>query len=116
MIAWPLAFNVPLAITGLPLTDWSTMFTVPVGTPPELVTVTVRVVSVVVIWLLEVEFGQVCVLACAVMEVDVALPGTARATGISAKATRSPATQDSRKLRQYLPITCTCSKLCKEIA
>ena len=80
--------SVALAIcTGEPLAS-SSMFTVPEGTPLELVTVTVSVVKVVV----SPDVGQVCVLDCTANEVDVANPA-ARATGDNASATANPATQ-----------------------
>ena len=100
-MAWPLAFSVALAIsTGVAVgLVWSVIFTVPEGTPPELVTVTVSVVNVVVIGLAEVDVGQDCVLDCAVNVVKVVNPAVACAAGSSAKAIPNPAIHCSRRLR-----------------
>jgi hypothetical protein len=92
-VAWPVVLSVALAITtGLPLIS-SSILTVPEGTPPEPVTVTVSVVNVVVIWLVEFDVGQVCVLDCAESAVEVVVREIARATGTSASAKPIPATQ-----------------------
>ena len=89
--------SVVLAIsTGLPLAS-SSMFTVPEGTPPELVTATVSVVKVVV----SPDVGQDCGLDCAVNEVDVVYPEPACAAGSSAKAIPNPAIHCSRRPRQF---------------
>ena len=78
-----------LAMTGFPLTASSSIFTVPEGTPPDDVTVTVRVVNVVVSPVV----GQLCVLDCADIAVEVFVGTTARAIGTSASVKPNPAIQ-----------------------
>jgi hypothetical protein len=60
--------------TGVPLAS-SSMFTVPEGTPPEPLTVTVRLVKVVV----SPDVGQACVPDCAAIVVVVVVKPKAHA-------------------------------------
>lgn len=94
--------------TGEPLAS-SSIFTVPEGTAPEPVTVTVRVVKAVVSCELAVLVGQFCVLDCADRVVDVVAGPVAPTAGASASAMPNPAIDSSRRPRRFNPLTYTCS-------
>jgi len=84
--------------------------TVPAGTPVVLVTPTVSVVSE----------QEDAVADCAVIVVVVPMPCALAAVNGStnntsgASAMPSPATISSRRLRRFMPLTCTCSKSSEE--
>jgi hypothetical protein len=67
----------------------SNMLTVPAGTPPPPVTVTVNDVKVVV----DPDVGQACVLDCVDSKVEVVVRPKAPTAGNSASAMTHPATQ-----------------------
>jgi len=103
----PLSARLP-SVTGV-VVAVSLRVTVPAGMPWELVTLTETAVSE------QVPAGLVCALDgpfCTAIAVEVVTP-CALAAAVNrgnANAIASPATNLSRRLRRFMPLTCTCSK------
>src|ERR1017187_3464547 len=100
--AWPVAFSAIWANCRLP----SLIATAPVaGCPSAAATLTATAALVCPPWSLVVTVSEVCV--------DTAfdaLCAPATAIGSTSSAKPSPATNSSRRLRRFMPLTCTCSK------
>src|SRR5450631_1508496 len=100
--AWPVGFSATWANCRLP----SFMVTAPVaGCPSSAATLTATEAFVCPPWSLVVTVSEV--------RVDTAfdaLCAPATAIGSTSSAKPSPATKSSRRLRRFMPLTCTCSK------